>query len=267
MTTFHRICAKFFVIILDVILLGFGVALLGVGIWFRVDQRAKDLRDAMDTFLGDDLSNSTSWLIIAIGIAITFIAVCGLIGAIMEIKWLLGLFIFLLLLMVACEVAAVALAALYKESLFDDLRYNMESSRDNMYYDANGTTTEGTGRPWDFVQSTFKCCDVYDYRLNEEEFSDAYDQPFPYSCCKLKQGYNAFQVGEDDVRGLDKCKQADPDFMYSGGCFTELASLAEDNIIILLGIAIAVACFTMFLLIFTICLLVNANPKSEDASE
>ncbi|ELU17692.1 hypothetical protein CAPTEDRAFT_217832 [Capitella teleta] len=263
MATCHKACAKVFVIVLDVILLGLGIGLLGVGIWFRVDQRAKDLRTAMDTFLGDDLSDTTSWLVIAVGVAITCVAVVGLVGALLEVKLLLSLFCVLLIAMIACEVAACALAAIYKENLFEDLIINMEESRLKPYYNQ---TTDGAlisndevGRPWDFLQSTFECCDVYSYQQSLIKFNTDYNIPFPYSCCRLNSGYDKFAVTANDPADLAQCIQAKDDYFNSEGCFLGIVSLAEDNIVIILGVAIAVACFTLFLFIFAVCLCVNID--------
>lgn len=267
MSAVHYLSSKVFVVILDIILLGLGIGLLGIGIWFRVEQSAKDSREVLDHFLGEDLSDSTSWLIIAIGIGITIVAVCGLVGALFDVKFLLALFAVFIVALIVLEAAACGLAAVFRENLFADLRYNMEMGIEGTYY--TNTTgeekpTQETGRPWDFLQSTFDCCGVYSF-YDYNSFSDKYGIPFPYSCCSdiVTDDEFSFSLTRENTRDASSCFQMRENYFNAKGCYVTLVDFTESNIVIILGVAIAVACFNIFLFIFAICLCWNIENVKE----
>ena len=95
-----------------------GAAILGVGIWLRVDKNAYKIFDLAQEAQGDSMFEVACYVLIGIGAFVFIVGFLGCCGAIKESKCMLGLYIFFLVIVFIVELAAGILAAVYKDRVW-----------------------------------------------------------------------------------------------------------------------------------------------------
>ncbi|XP_004562939.1 tetraspanin 35 [Maylandia zebra] len=199
-----------------------GAAILGVGIWVKVDS------GSVLTFLGKidnmpaELSQvlNVGYLLIAIGILLVVIGFLGCCGAMRESKCMLLLFFIIVLLIFIAEVAGAVVILVFRplaEELFNKIGQEAVKSIKQGY----GNNTDITGL-WNSTMSTFKCCGFY----NSSEFKESpyyknHNNTFPPQCC--------LNPGSTCTDGTIT------------GCFPKIRKLIDDNTAAIVGVALGIA--------------------------
>eukprot|EP00914_Ancora_sagittata_P018242 GHVO01036061.1.p1 GENE.GHVO01036061.1~~GHVO01036061.1.p1 ORF type:complete len:270 (-),score=31.23 GHVO01036061.1:446-1255(-) len=254
-------CAKFLLIVFNAIFWLSGACVLGVGLWLLLDDSATQVFGLAIEASGDSTFKTACYVLIGIGAFVFLVGFLGCCGAIRESKCLLGLYIFALVVVFVVELAAGILAALYKDKITDELKEQLEKSiAEKPYYD-NDMKYTAWGLSVNFAQAKFKCCgfiepDAADY--TQQDFNATYGIPFPYSCCKLKEGTDTKEEGkvsEEDVEDWTSCQAKNTEQFYSKACYESVKNWISDNLIILIGVGIGIACLEICGLIFAICLI------------
>ncbi|KAK2164036.1 hypothetical protein LSH36_70g07044 [Paralvinella palmiformis] len=141
---------------------------------------------------------------------------------------------------------------LIKKNLMDDI----ETKNFTMGKDSDGKIIyTDIGKNLNLFQEEFHCCGLNnssDYTKLTDK--DVFVKKIPYSCYKLndeKKKITMPQFTDVDLKKLN-----------NKGCKDELIKWFEDNTIILIGIAIGIACLEIFGVIFAVCLC--RNPSREE---
>jgi len=130
-----------------------GVTVFGTGIWSRI--KARD----METLLGDSQTmNSAPNLMIVAGIFVMFIGFVGCCGAHKEHKCLLMMYVVLLLLIFAMEIAAGIMAYRKKDDVQAELTKNIREVVDNDYNKNLNPAQMLLTQTIDWFQQNVKCC-------------------------------------------------------------------------------------------------------------
>ncbi|XP_029945788.1 tetraspanin 35 [Salarias fasciatus] len=205
-----------------------GAAVLGVGIWVKVDS------GSILSFLGKiedappELSQvlNVGYLLIALGGLLLIIGFLGCCGAIKESKCMLLLFFIIILLVFLAEVAG-AIVILVFRPLADELFSKVGRAAVHNIKQDYGQDPDITGL-WNTTMTTLKCCGFY----NATDFVDSpyyNDQgmKFPPQCC----------------RNTDQpCNQTLIDgSMAVSGCFQKVKHLVDENTVAIVAVALGIA--------------------------
>ncbi|XP_008297411.1 tetraspanin 35 [Stegastes partitus] len=205
-----------------------GAAILGVGIWVKVDS------GSILSFLGKidnapaELSQvlNVGYLLIAIGALLVVIGFLGCCGAVKESKCMLLLFFIIVLLVFIAEVAGAVVILVFRP-LADELFVKVgEAAVKNIRKDY-GKNADVTGL-WNTTMSTLKCCGFY----NASDFvgSPYYNNnnmQFPPQCCPGAK---------------TPCDQMSANNSTTiTGCFPKIKQLVDENTVVIVGVALGIA--------------------------
>lgn len=205
-----------------------GIAILGVGIWVKVDS------GSILNFLGKienapaELSQvlNVGYLLIALGALLLVIGFLGCCGAVRESKCMLLLFFIIVLLVFIAEVAG-AIVILVFRPLADELFTKIGTAAVQNIKKDYGKNADITGL-WNTTMSTLKCCGFY----NSSDFVDSpyyvdHNRQYPPPCCP---GTN------------NPCNQTVADGVTTiTGCFPKIKQLIDDNTVVIVGVALGIA--------------------------
>ncbi|XP_061532170.1 CD82 molecule b isoform X2 [Phycodurus eques] len=140
---------KYFLFLFNLIFFVFGALIMGFGLWVLFDNQSfiAVLQESSDTV------KVASYILIGVGSLSMAMGFFGCIGAIYEIRCLLGLYFTCLLLILIAQVTAGVLIYFQR----DRLKHEMSNIIKGMivHYTGQNKTTEHT---WDYIQRTMKCC-------------------------------------------------------------------------------------------------------------
>lgn len=203
-----------------------GAAILGVGIWVKVDS------GSILSFLGkienapSELSQvlNVGYLLIAIGAVLVVIGFLGCCGAVKESRCMLLLFFIIVLLVFIAEVAGAVVILVFRP-LADELFVKVGTAAVQNIRKDYGKNPDVTGL-WNTTMSTLKCCGFY----NASDFigSPYYmnnNMKYPPQCCP---GTN------------DPCNQSNSSTTITG-CFPKIKQLIDENTVVIVAVALGIA--------------------------
>ncbi|KAM4717982.1 tetraspanin 35 [Anableps anableps] len=203
-----------------------GVAILGVGIWVKVDS------GSIFSFLGKiegvpaELSQvlNVGYLLIAIGGLLVVIGFLGCCGAIKESKCMLLLFFMIVLLVFIAEVAGAVVILVFRP-LADQLFTKVGTAAVKNIQEDYGKNADITGL-WNTTMDTLKCCGFYNFTdFTNSPYYVAHGSNYPTQCCLINGPCNETVAAE---------KKAD-------GCFPKIKKLIDDNTVVIVGVALGIA--------------------------
>ncbi|KAM4722180.1 CD82 antigen [Rhinophrynus dorsalis] len=228
---------KYFLFLFNLLFFILGAVILGCGIWILVD------KTSFIAVLQDSSASLRigSYILIAVGGFTMVMGFLGCIGAVNEIRCLLGLyFTFLLIILIAQIVAGVLI---YFQR--DALKTEMSSIIHDLivtynYSDGKNTNTENS---WDYIQRNLQCCgwDGYQNWTENIVVKNSTDL-YPCSCIKNETLSNGF------------CSYDNTSVLYEMGCMKGVESWLQDNLGIILGVCVGVAVIELMGLILSMCL-------------
>ncbi|XP_011403062.1 PREDICTED: tetraspanin-6-like [Amphimedon queenslandica] len=192
----ERTCSEYFWIILRIVLVIVncfvvvsGIVLLGIGISSKIHK---------DEYIvvtdNEQVYAQVPWLMIFTGIFIIFHGMLGVVGAILAYtvcgRILLGLYGFVLALLVIIELSTGIAAAVEKGKLKKDI----ETSITNTFLKYNDTDTSYRDT-WNTIQETLQCCGTYNYTAYE----NLLNMDPPTSCCIDQNNCDTFDSSGEDL--------------------------------------------------------------------
>ncbi|CAG5128280.1 unnamed protein product, partial [Candidula unifasciata] len=161
-------CIKYLMFAFNFIYWLSGCAILGVGIWLRVDESASEFMSKTSKI---DIIYTLAYVLMAIGFLIMLIGFLGCCGAVRESQCMLATFFLLLFIIFAILLGFGIWAAVAKDSLKDYTEDILKEGVDKYYVDKKQAAL------MDSIQNFFKCC-------GHTEGNTDYDtvQAVPHSC-------------------------------------------------------------------------------------
>ncbi|CAL8332931.1 unnamed protein product [Merluccius merluccius] len=200
-----------------------GVAVLGVGIWLKVDE------DALNDLLGsiEDVPGGlaglaqVSYLLIGVGAVLLVIGFLGCCGAVRESRCMLMTFFVILLIIFIAEVAAAVLVFVFEKEAAAILR----SLENEVIDQLKQSYAENNTLPalWDTMMQGFECCGFSNYT----NFGNVAVYPAP--CC------NASLVA------VEGCTAALAEKSDIEGCYDYIVQFIKDNVVIIGAVAVGIA--------------------------
>lgn len=189
-------CAKFSLVLFNIIFFLLGITILAVGIYVLVDPKFNHFKNIASIDVVDAASTA--------GINLSYIGYCGIAfcvfggvmllisflgccGAMKKVKCLLGLYSTILLLLLLAEIGIGIFAGVYSTKLKSLLAPQLQKNIEKEYMgDFANKTIASIG--WDTIMLNFECCGVY----NSTDFETATAWKFnssqvtPRACCKFE---------------------------------------------------------------------------------
>lgn len=238
---------KYFLFLFNLIFFLCGVVIMGFGLWLLLDNQSFIVV----------LNNSTAvkvacYILIGVGAFSMLMGFIGCLGAIYEIRCLLGLYFTCLLLILIAQIAAGALIYFQKDVLNEEMSNIVAKVLDN--YPGTNSTTE---QAWDFIQRNMECCGWTgraDWTGNMVIVNSS-QLLFPCSCQNI-----SLATGNFSDSGF--CEAQTPDWpVYDVGCAVSVETWLLTNIGVVLGICLGVALIELLGMILSICLCRNIHTE------
>ncbi|AWP08238.1 putative CD82 antigen [Scophthalmus maximus] len=232
---------KYFLFLFNLLFFIFGALIMGFGLWVLFDNQSfiAVLQESSDTV------KVASYILIGVGSLSMAMGFFGCIGAIYEIRCLLGLYFTCLLLILIAQVTAGVLIYFQREPL----KYEMSNIIKGMIinYTGENRTTEHT---WDFIQRTMMCCGWTGPGNWSENhlIKNSTKNLYPCSC---RNG----DLAGTDIQEVGLCEHTSAQLpVHETGCITSVEKWLLDNCGIILGMCVGVAVVELLGMILSMCL-------------
>uniref|UniRef100_A0A452SKS7 Tetraspanin n=1 Tax=Ursus americanus TaxID=9643 RepID=A0A452SKS7_URSAM len=236
-----------------------GAVILGFGVWILADR---------SSFISVLQTSSSSLKVgacvfIGVGAVTMFMGFLGCIGAIKEVRCLLGLYFAFLLLILIVQVAAGVL-----------FYFNMgKVSIPLLIRDYKDSHEDRLQEAWDYVQAQVKCCgwvSFYNWTDNAELMNRT-NVTYPCSCeDRSEADDDSFLVRKGFCEAFDSNRTESgnsPEYwpVYREGCMKRVQAWLQENVGIILGVCVGVAVIELLGMLLSICLCRHVH--SEDYSK
>lgn len=229
------VCLKYLIFIFNFIFFLIGCAILGLGIWLKVEKG-----EYVDISQYDYLTAAN--IAIAVGAVILVVSFLGCCGAIKEVAPMLMAFFVLLIIIFLLEIAVGVFAYVKRGELENELGKDLTEAMFNKY---SRDDEEGITKAIDSFQEKFNCCGKDSFLDWRSSFYYQMKSEFPSSCCM-------------DGLSNDKCptkKEIEWNKVYrTKGCLLELKDFLKDNFLYIGASAIVFAIIQILGMVFSMVL-------------
>uniref|UniRef100_A0AC35TL66 Tetraspanin n=1 Tax=Rhabditophanes sp. KR3021 TaxID=114890 RepID=A0AC35TL66_9BILA len=246
-----------------------GIGTLGVGLWMKFDPTVTDLWKLQN---GTQSISASAYLLIIVGLFMSFLGFLGCCGAWRRSQCMLSLFAIILLIAFGLELTCAIIA--YKHQ--DQVETYVTSSMHKALITKYGEAAEYT-KIIDKIQTDLKCCGVKSYRDwlvsawgNDMEF-EANKSPeigignnvigrVPASCCN-EEGFADYP--ENCGVSFNKLELWTYErFLHNKGCGEAIKQLARNHLNLTIQICVFIGALQLFGIFMTIMLCCCINKKA-----
>lgn len=236
---FWKYCMQTSLIAANFVVLLFGLSVLCVGLWALLsEQQYYVITDGDPEFTRIPIS------LIVVGTFVSVLALLGVVGGIFSGNFcgriLLGIYAFVLALVIVSELGAGIAAIKFRNELRDMFIKSAENSL--MMYNANSTSN--TSEIWDEFQRTWKCCGSENYTSYRLVFGN---NTVPQSCCNLTN-VEMSMCQNDRLNVTDNSN----DVIYSTGCPDAVIGTLKHNCISVAVIVIVLSIAQVFGIVISV---------------
>ncbi|KFP82314.1 CD82 antigen, partial [Acanthisitta chloris] len=235
-----------------------GAVILGFGIWILADKTSFIAVLQMSS----PSLRTGAYILIAVGALTMLMGFLGCLGAVNEVRCLLGLYFTCLMIILITQVAAALVIYFQKETLKEELSYIVIDLIED--YDPSNEDRRNVQDVWDYVQTQISCCGwtgAKDWERNEVLINRSMTQ-YPCSCSNSSKDSDV----ESGFCNLDTPVNGTATYsdwpVHEQGCMDGVEDWVKDNIGIILGVCTGVAVIELLGMILSISLCKNIH--SED---
>ncbi|XP_076125375.1 CD82 molecule b [Alosa pseudoharengus] len=228
---------KYFLFLFNLLFFLFGALIMGFGLWVLLDNQSfiAVLQEESSTL------KVASYMLIGVGSLSMLMGFLGCVGAIYEIRCLLGLYFTCLLLILIAQVTAAVLIYFQRDLLKEEMAGIVNKIMIN--YTGENRTADVA---WDYLQKTIKCCGWTGPGNWSENVQIRNSSVILYPC-SCGNGSGLPQTG--------LCESSSPFLpVYSKGCMSSVEDWLLNNCGVILGICIGVAVVELLGMILSMCL-------------
>lgn len=225
-----------------------GAAILGVGVWVKVDSASllgllDEIEDAPPEL--SQLAN-VAYLLIGVGAVLLVIGFLGCCGAIRESRCMLLTFFCIVLIIFLIEVAGAIVLFVFQGlagELLGNLENQVRASIRKDYGNENSLTSL-----WNATMEEFKCCGYKNYTDFDNSPYQNVGTVYPPTCC------NSTTNGQ--------CPATDAESSMVLGCFDKLVELIEENAVIIAAVALGIAALEIAAMVVSMILYKKVGSKA-----
>ncbi|XP_008572852.1 PREDICTED: CD82 antigen [Galeopterus variegatus] len=257
---------KYFLFLFNLLFFILGAVILGFGVWILADR---------SSFISVLQTSSTSlrmvaYVFISVGAFTVLMGFLGCIGAVNEVRCLLGLYFAFLLLILIAQVTAGVLCY-FK---MGELKQEMGNIVIDLIRNYNESHEDSLQEAWDYVQAQMNCCgwiSFYNWTYNAELMNHT-EVTYPCSCKEeddkgeeddsyiIRKGFcetpgNSTQSGNSPEKWP----------VYQEGCMEKVEAWLQENLGVILGVCGGIAVIELLGIFLSICLC--RHVRSEDYSK
>ncbi|XP_036924942.1 CD82 antigen [Sturnira hondurensis] len=255
---------KYFLFLFNLLFFILGGVILGFGVWILADKSSFIF--VLQT--SSSLFNVGAYVFIGVGALTMLMGFLGCIGAVNEVRCLLGLYFVFLLLILITQVAAGVL-----------FYFNMGKVKEEvggivtkLIQDYKDGEEDRLQQGWDYVQAQGKCCgwaSPYNWTENMELMNRT-TVTYPCSCEVQDDNSSSHLVRKgfcEHPSSNTTQSGNDPDHwpVYQDGCMQKVQKWLQDNLGIILGMCVGIAVIELLGMFLSICLCRHIH--SEDYSK
>uniref|UniRef100_A0A668AVF7 Tetraspanin n=1 Tax=Myripristis murdjan TaxID=586833 RepID=A0A668AVF7_9TELE len=223
-----------------------GAAILGVGIWVKVDsgsvlgflQQIDNAPSELSQLL------NVGYLLIAVGAVLLIIGFLGCCGAVKESRCMLLMFFVIVLVVFIAEVAGAVVILVFKplaEELINKLGTEASASIRKDY----GKNSDVTGL-WNATMDTLKCCGFNNYTdFTGSPFYQENSNQYPPQCCPSHDS---------------PCNSTAATI---SGCFPKFLKLIDDNSVVIVAVALGIAVLEVCAMVVSMTLYCKIGSKTD----
>ncbi|KAB1272766.1 CD82 antigen [Camelus dromedarius] len=257
---------KYFLFLFNLLFFVLGAVILGFGVWILADR---------SSFISVLQTSSTSlkvgaYIFISVGAFTMLMGFLGCIGAVNEVRCLLGLYFVFLLLILIIQVTAGVLfyfnMGKLKQEMGGIVTQLIQNYKDNH--------EDSLQEAWDYVQAQVRCCgwvSFYNWTENAELMNHT-NITYPCSCeiereeddhrLQMRKGFCQIPDSNTTQPGVNS-----PELwpVYQEGCMKKVQAWLQENLGIILGVCVGVAVIELLgmLLSMTLCRHIHSEDYSE----
>ncbi|XP_043072630.1 CD82 molecule b [Puntigrus tetrazona] len=234
---------KYFLFLFNLLFFIFGAVIMGFGLWVILDNQSfiTVLHESSTTL------KVGAYILIGIGSLSMLMGFLGCIGAIYEVRCLLGLYFTCLLLILIAQVTAAVLIYFQRDLLKQEMSTIVNKVLVN--YTGHNKTSE---HAWDYLQRTMKCCgwtgpSNWTENLVIKGLKNN-SQIYPCSCRNES-------LGGTDIKETGLCQALSPDWpVFTMGCISSVEDWLLRNCGVILGVCVGIAVIELLGMILSMCL-------------
>ncbi|KYO21804.1 CD82 antigen [Alligator mississippiensis] len=241
---------KYFLFLFNLLFFILGAVILGFGIWILFDKLTfiSALKTSSDSF------KIGAYILIAVGAVTILMGFLGCIGAVNEIRCLLGVYFTCLLLIFLAQIAAGLLIYFQQDRVKNEMSTVVQSLIQD--YDPDSEEKKNIQDAWDYVQKQLYCCGwdgPKDWMNNTLLKNESYVS-YPCSCFSndSSSGFCTMDTANGTL-GSDWWP------VHSKGCMDGVQSWLSDNLGIILGVCTGVAAIELLGMLLSISLCKNIH--------
>ncbi|KAM9301569.1 CD82 antigen [Gastrophryne carolinensis] len=232
---------KYFLFLFNLLFFILGAVILGFGIWILVDSTS-----FIAVLQNSSLVKTGSYILIAVGGLTMIMGFLGCVGAVNEIRSLLGLYFAFLLLILIAQIVVGVLIYFQREELKSQMSDSIIKDL-IIFYNPNDSSNSSAEGTWDYIQQNLHCCGWASYQIwSQNEIINNRTDYYPCTCV----------TNSTQNTGFCNATVAN---LYPTGCEKGVESWLQDNLGIILGVCVGVAVIELMGLILSICLCRNVH--------
>jgi len=230
-------------LVVNLIIFGSGVAVLGGGIYMQLE---------MSTYLNflEDQAVSTAIVLIVIGALIALVSFLGCCGSFTSNSCLMKTYGALLVILLIAEIGTAIAVYVFKSDINEVAKKGMAETMDNY----GKQEFEAATKTWDGIQQTLQCCGISAGPKDWEQVNFKVPDSVPDSCC----------IKVTPTCGNSKAVTPD-DNIYQDGCLDKFETQINDHAGIAAGIGVGIAVVQLITIIAAFCLGKRMDYESEFA--
>ncbi|KAM6274193.1 CD82 antigen isoform 1-T5 [Porphyrio hochstetteri] len=247
---------KYFLFLFNLLFFILGAVILGFGIWILAD---KTSFIAVLQMSSPSLKTG-AYILIGVGALTMLMGFLGCLGAVNEIRCLLGLYFTCLMIILITQVAAGLVIYFQKETLKEELSHIVVSLIQN--YDPSNDDERSLQDTWDYVQTQIACCGwtgAQDWENNE--IINKNTTLYPCSCSNISKD-TEINSGFCYLNASLPVNGSADWPVHEQGCMDGVEKWLKDNLGVILGVCTGVAVIELLGMILSISLCKNIH--SED---
>ncbi|KAJ6667154.1 hypothetical protein lerEdw1_017132 [Lerista edwardsae] len=242
---------KYFLFLFNLLFFILGAVILGFGIWILVDKNS--FISVLQT--SSSLLKTGAYILVGVGSVTMLMGFLGCIGAVNEIRCLLGLYFTCLLLILIAQIAAGLLIYFNQ----NELKAEMSKIAVNLIqdYDPHDEANRNVENAWDYVQRQLACCGwtgPENWKNNTALLVS--NQTFPCSCMEYPEkdeGFCSFDIAANATFEEWPIRKQ--------GCMRGVEGWFQENLGIILGVCTGVAVIEVLGMVLSMCLCKNVHTE------